>query len=65
MTAPATGKKSLFVWSPTTGPVWEDVGNAYISGPAIGAGGTTVAWTQSLTNGFNQPTGRVYAMVVP
>jgi Tol biopolymer transport system component len=65
MTAPSTGKKSLFVWSPTTGPVWEDVGNAYISGPAIGAGGTTVAWTQSLTNGFNQPTGRVYAMVVP
>lgn len=65
MSAPASGKKSLFLWSPAAGPVWQDVGNAYISGPAIGAGGTTVAWTRSLTNGFNQPTGRVYAMILP
>jgi hypothetical protein len=65
MPAPTGGKKSLFLWTPASGPVWEDIGNFYTGGPAIGSGGTTVAWTQSLTSGFNQPSGRVYAMIVP
>ncbi len=63
--APSDGLKSLFVWSPSTGPVWENVGAFYTGGPAIGDDGKTVAWTQSLTDGRNQPSARVYALTLP
>jgi hypothetical protein len=63
--APNDGFKSLFVWTRSTGPEWENVGPYYASGPAIGDDGTTVAWTQSLADGRNQPSARVYALTLP
>lgn len=63
-TAPGDGKKSLFVWTATSGPVWEDAGNVYVEGPAIAGGGGTVAWTQATTSGFDQPSARVYCLTL-